>query len=163
MYDKASVKLAAKLGAILQARRQYICTVESCTGGELSALITAVPGSSNWFTFGAITYANSAKINIAGVAKKLIDKHGAVSAEVAEAMAMGGLNLSGTDYAISITGIAGPGGESDDKPVGTVCFAWAGFNEVAVKCMHFSGNRSEVRTKSVQFAMQHMVELLTKS
>lgn len=123
-----SEALVARAGEVLTAARAHgltLATVESCTGGLVGALLTAVPGSSDVFVGGLITYANSAKIALAGVERGLLAEHGAVSAPVALAMAQGGLRALGVDVCVAITGVAGPGGGSAAKPVGLVHFCAA--------------------------------------
>ena len=151
------------LGEYLSAHSLTITTAESCTGGSLSEAITSVAGSSAWFEFGFVTYANRAKINLLGVPKTLLDTHGAVSAEVAAAMAEGAAKEAYADIGVAITGIAGPGGGTPDKPVGTVFVSWtlAGGNTVTEYRM-FRGDRATVRQQSVVFAVSHLIDLLIK-
>lgn len=149
---------------ILRACAAYgvrLATVESCTGGLLGAALTELPGASAMFTHGYITYADVAKTEMVGVKPELIATHGAVSAEVARAMAEGGLARSSADLALAITGIAGPGGGSDEKPVGTVHFACArkgGGTRHAQK--HFSGDRGAIREAAVSYALEMILEAL---
>lgn len=138
-----------------------IAAVESCTGGLLSALLTELPGSSAMFTHGFITYANAAKSDMVGVDAALIETHGAVSEPVARAMAEGGLKASGADLAIAITGIAGPDGGSDKKPVGTVHFACAmKGRETWHADQHFNGERATIRLAAVDFALDSIATAL---
>ena len=117
--------LAARLGSALRARGLRVATAESCTGGMIAAAITAIAGSSEWFERGFVTYSNEAKHEMLGVPQQAIAAHGAVSEEVALAMADGALARSGADCALSVTGIAGPGGGTRAKPVGIVCLGFA--------------------------------------
>lgn len=144
----------------LLAQQMKVCCAESCTGGYLAQMLTALPGSSAWFECGFVTYSNAAKIKLLSVPEALIAKHGAVSEAVAVAMAQGALALSAADLSIAITGIAGPTGATKDKPIGTVWFAWQLRNrEVITRCEHFSGDRDAVREKSVAQALQMIVAI----
>jgi nicotinamide-nucleotide amidase len=118
-------KLAERLGQRLLERGECLAAAESCTGGWLAQSVTAIAGSSAWFDRGFVTYSNAAKIDMLGVPENTLNRHGAVSEAVARAMAQGALAHSRADWTVAITGIAGPGGGSPEKPVGTVCFAWA--------------------------------------
>ena len=146
--------LASQVGRQLIERQLMVTTAESCTGGLVSAAFTDIAGSSAWFERGFVTYSNHAKIEMLGVAFDLIETHGAVSEEVARAMAEGALLESRAQVALSITGVAGPGGGTRDKPVGTVCFAWVVLEEVVQsETMHFGGGRPSVREQSVRHAL----------
>lgn len=158
--------LCKKANAILDACKQRnvkLATVESCTGGLLSAILTELPGSSSMFTHGFITYANEAKSEMVGVNPILIQQHGAVSEPVARAMAEGALNASSAWLAIAITGVAGPDGGSEAKPVGTVHFATAMEGKPTVH-QHkiFTGDRSAIRLAAVDFALDMIAEELKK-
>ncbi len=148
--------------ALLESCRKQkltIATAESCTGGLISALLTEIPGSSEVFVVGFITYANDAKHALVGVDKKLIEQHGAVSAEVATSMAEGALHTGHVDLAVAVTGIAGPAGGNTSKPVGTVHIAVAAKNKPTLQRVHhFTGDRSAIRIASVEAA----VRLLSK-
>ncbi|MBK8157751.1 MAG: nicotinamide-nucleotide amidohydrolase family protein [Rhodospirillaceae bacterium] len=140
-----------------------IATAESCTGGLVAARLTAVAGSSDVFERGWVTYSNQAKSESLGVAPELIADKGAVSAEVAEAMARGALRRAQADVAVSITGIAGPGGGSEEKPVGLVFIGLArkdGWSQVE-RCV-FPGNRDSVRAHSVSRALAHLATAITE-
>ena len=145
---------------------QQIATAESCTGGLVAKLITDLAGSSQWFERGFITYSNLAKEQMLGVDKQLLTDFGAVSEPVAEAMARGALIHSQAQFALSITGIAGPGGGSKTKPVGLVCFGWAYYglknNEIVstTSSQLFSGDRQAVRNQSALFALQNIVNII---
>lgn len=146
--------LAARLGQRLLERGDWLATAESCTGGWVAQCVTAIAGSSGWFERGFVSYANTAKVDMLGVPETTLERHGAVSEATARAMAQGALAHSRADWAVAVTGIAGPGGGSPEKPVGTVCFAWAqkeGGCE-AEKC-HFDGDREAVRAQSVRHAL----------
>lgn len=142
--------LAADAGAALRARQQSLATAESCTGGMVAAALTSVSGSSAWFMAGWVTYSNAAKQRDLGVPAYLIETHGAVSAEVVEAMALGARSRAGTDWSLAVSGIAGPGGGTPFKPVGTVWLAWAGPNGVVSEHHLFAGDRAAVRHAAVE-------------
>ncbi len=153
-------RLAAELGRALLARGWRIATAESCTGGLIAGAITDVAGSSEWFERGFVTYSNAAKEEMLGVPRAMLDEHGAVSEPVARAMAQGALDRSSADCAVSVTGVAGPGGGTPAKPVGMVCFAWARRGGVtSSQTRHFAGNRADVRAASVATALQGLVDL----
>jgi nicotinamide-nucleotide amidase len=146
--------LASQVARQLRAREFMVTTAESCTGGLVAAALTGIAGSSAWFERGFVTYSNHAKVEMLGVPADLIDAHGAVSEDVARAMAEGALLESRAQCAMSITGIAGPTGGTRDKPVGTVCFGWAVLDEpVQSETMHFDGDRASVREQSVRHAL----------
>lgn len=161
MSDTQLDRLAAELGSLLRARGWKVTTAESCTGGLVAGAITSVAGSSDWFEYGFVAYANSAKTSLLGVSQTLLREHGAVSEAAARKMAEGALARSGADVAVAITGIAGPGGGSPEKPVGTVCFAWVlkGAGVVAAS-RHFPGDRGAVRHASAAAALEGLVERL---
>ena len=146
--------LIAELARTLQDRSWMLATAESCTGGMIAAACTDLAGSSDWFERGFVTYSNEAKQEMLGVAADTLVAHGAVSEATAAAMAAGALRHSHADWALAVTGIAGPGGGSKDKPVGTVCFGWAAFDgRVETQTLHFSGDREQVRAQSVAHAL----------
>jgi nicotinamide-nucleotide amidase len=146
---------------LLIDRGEWLAAAESCTGGWLAQSVTAIAGSSAWFDRGFVTYSNAAKIEMLGVPETTLARHGAVSEAVARAMAQGALTNSRADWALAITGIAGPGGGSPQKPVGTVCFAWASKDGgcEALTCQ-FTGDRAAVREKSVAFALDGLLDRL---
>lgn len=156
--------LAAKLGELLVARGWKLAVAESCTGGGIAAALTDVAGSSEWFERGFVTYSNTAKQEMLGVDGELIRAHGAVSAEVATAMAAGALRNSRAQAAVAVTGIAGPGGGSAEKPVGTVWFGWAVKKGrepvVSASCRHFQGDRGGIRAAAVEHVLQELVRLV---
>ena len=147
--------VVARLADALRHRRASMATAESCTGGLVAAACTSLAGSSDWFERGVVTYSNAAKVELLGVDADLIARHGAVSAEVARAMASGALAHSPAGFAVAITGIAGPGGGSVDKPVGTVWLATAERGGLAESTLlHATGDRDEVRRRSVVRALE---------
>ncbi|HEY1325712.1 MAG TPA: CinA family protein [Casimicrobiaceae bacterium] len=155
-----TLSLAVALGEALQARGWRAATAESCTGGLVAGAITDVAGSSNWFERGFVTYSNEAKSELLGVPAALIDEHGAVSEQVARAMAEGALARSAADVAVAITGIAGPGGATATKPVGTVCLAFARRGEAAhANTRHYAGTRAEVRAAAVREALETLARI----
>jgi nicotinamide-nucleotide amidase len=153
--------LAAELGAALQRQGWQLTTAESCTGGWLAQVVTSVAGSSAWFDRGFVTYSNAAKQDMLGVQAATLASCGAVSEATAREMAHGALAHSAAQLAMAITGIAGPGGGTPEKPVGTVCFAWClrGQPESSTTC-RFSGERGEIRSASVAFALRQLQALV---
>jgi nicotinamide-nucleotide amidase len=153
--------LAERLGVRLKARGAMLVTAESCTGGWVAEAVTAIAGSSEWFERGFVTYSNAAKEEMLGVRAETLARHGAVSEETAREMALGALSHSRGSVALAITGVAGPGGGSRAKPVGTVCFAWALQGDPAsAETRHFAGDREAVRRQSVEHALARVLELL---
>ena len=145
------------LGEALRAQGLRLATAESCTGGLIAAACTAIAGSSDWFERGFVTYSNAAKTEMLGVDAALIAAHGAVSAEVARAMANGALVHSHADLVVAVTGVAGPGGGSRDKPVGTVWLALVRKGQPAqAELLRLQGDRSAVRTQTVAQALQRL-------
>ena len=158
--------LAQRLGAELRAQHFVLATAESCTAGGIAYAVTLVPGSSQWYDRGFITYSNEAKMQVLGVSAAYLRDFGAVSEPVARAMAIGALSHSAAQVAVAVTGIAGPDGGTPDKPVGTVCFAWAIRRDattapwVKTGTHRFDGDRAAVRTKTIILALQTLVGLL---
>jgi nicotinamide-nucleotide amidase len=152
--------LAAKLSAVARARGVMIATAESCTGGLVAGAITAIAGSSAWFERGFVTYSNLAKEQQLGVAPSTIERFGAVSEETAKAMAQGAVRGAAAQWAVAVTGIAGPDGGSPDKPVGMVWFAWAGPGRLDTLRRQFDGDRTAVREASVRVALEGLVDRL---
>lgn len=151
--------LASEVGALFRANGQRLVTAESCTGGWVAQCLTSVAGSSDWFERGFVTYSNDAKQEMLGVAPETLARHGAVSVATARAMAEGALRRSHADWSVAITGIAGPGGGSPDKPVGMVCFAWTGPDGGgATDVQHFAGDRQAVRARSVAHALHGLLQ-----
>lgn len=163
------VQLATDLGLLAQSQRKMIVTAESCTGGLIAWALTQTAGSSAWFERGFVTYSNAAKEQSIGVPSELIAAHGAVSETVALAMAQGALNtVANAQLALSVTGIAGPSGGSPDKPVGTVCFAWAVRQDGQQPSIHttvqtrvFEGDRAQIRERAAQHAIAQAIALLS--
>lgn len=154
--------LAAAVGAALAARGLLLATAESCTGGGIAAAVTDIAGSSGWFDRGFVTYSNQAKCDMLGVAQTTLAYDGAVSTRTAREMAQGALQRSRADLAVAVTGIAGPGGATADKPVGTVCFAWARqHHDTRCETRHFAGDRAAVRAQTTVHALQGVLELLS--
>jgi len=156
-------KLARRLGRLLKRRRQKLVTAESCTGGWAAQAVTAIAGSSDWFERGFVTYSNAAKQELLRVRRGTLRKHGAVSEETAREMALGALARSRASVAVSITGVAGPGGGSRDKPVGMVCFGWAQGRRLRSETRKFNGNRESVRRQSVVHALKGVMALLEET
>ena len=154
LYD-----LAQKTGDYFINKHKWLCTAESCTGGWLGKVLTDVTGSSAWYERGFITYTNQAKQDMLGVDNALLAEFGAVSEETAKAMAQGALKNSLADQSVAITGIAGPGGGTDSKPVGLVWFAWADKNNAVIRAesVVFDGGREAVRRQAVRFALQNLI------
>ncbi len=156
--QQALEALAAEVGAVLRANGQTLAAAESCTGGWVAQCITTIAGSSAWFERGFVTYSNAAKQEMLGVEAATLAAHGAVSEATAAAMAAGALRHSHADWALAITGIAGPDGGTPDKPVGTVCFGWAGRDAgVDTTTCHFTGDREAIRRQSVAFALNGLL------
>lgn len=161
--DAEIITWATRLGELLQARGWMATTAESCTGGGVACAITAIAGSSAWFDRSFVTYTNQAKAEMLGIAAELIEQHGAVSQPVVEAMALGALTHSTAQLSVAISGIAGPGGATPDKPVGLVWFAWAAKGqEGRVFCeeRRFAGNRDEVRQQAILAALKGMCKFI---
>ena len=157
-----AVALAEKLVARCRAKGLRLATAESCTGGLIAGAITAIPGASEIFDYGFVTYSDAAKTEMLGVAAGLIDAVGAVSEAVARRMAAGAKRRSGADLAVSVTGIAGPGGGSPGKPVGTVWFGCARPEGVLTRHRHFAGDRDAIRAASVVFALHLLLDGITE-
>jgi len=152
---------AERVIALLRAQKKMLATAESCTGGLLAGALTAVPGSSACFGFGFITYSNEAKQNLLHVSAETLALHGAVSAETAAAMARGAREMAGADIAIAVTGIAGPGGATAEKPLGLVYLGLAAGESVITEKHIFSGGREEVRAQSIAAALARLERQLT--
>ena len=156
--------LAESLVTALSSSGKTVTTAESCTGGWIAKAITDIPGSSSAFAYGIVSYSNGAKESLLGVQNSTLAEHGAVSSQVVEQMAEGALQLSGADIAVAVSGVAGPDGGTDEKPVGTVCFAWAVRTTSGLivdgekQC--FDGNRNEVRVQTVAQALRGVLDRL---
>jgi nicotinamide-nucleotide amidase len=159
--DEELHQLAHELGGMLLARGWMVATAESCTGGWVGQLLTAIPGSSAWYERGFITYANAAKQEMLGVPAEILETHGAVSEETASAMAAGALAHSHAQATLAISGIAGPGGGTPQKPVGLVCYGWAlaDGTRMSSTC-RLDGDREEIRSRAVAAAMRGLIELM---
>ena len=137
-----------------------LATAESCTGGMIAAACTDLPGASTWFERGFVTYSNAAKADMLGVPAALIEQEGAVSEAVARAMADGALLHSQAQVSLAVTGVAGPLGGSDAKPVGTVWFAWCVNGETHSEMQHFPGDRATIRAATVRYTLQRLLGFL---
>ncbi|NLG59976.1 MAG: CinA family protein [Gammaproteobacteria bacterium] len=159
--DDTLRQLAASLGERLRAERDMLVTAESCTGGWIAKAMTDVAGSSEWFDCGMVAYSYEAKQALLGVRPGTLEEHGAVSRETAVEMVSGALVHSGATLAVAVTGIAGPGGGTAEKPVGTVWIAWkrrAGYTHAEL--FHFEGDRDAVRRRTVMAALKGLEPLL---
>jgi len=152
--------LTQQVADLLQQKKLMLATAESCTGGLIAAACTDLAGSSVWFERGFVSYSNAAKTELLGVPADLIEAHGAVSEPVARAMVEGALRHSRAQVAVAVTGVAGPGGGSPDKPVGTVWFGWATPDGVVTDKRCFDGDRQQVREATVQHALLRLKQLL---
>lgn len=146
-----------QLAALLQDQGWMLATAESCTGGLIAAACTELPGSSNWFERGFVTYSDPAKVELLGVDPASIEAHGAVSEVVARAMAFGAVRHSRARVSVAVTGIAGPTGGSEQKPVGTVWFGFMVDGVLTSEMKHFEGDRSAVRQATVQYALDGLL------
>lgn len=159
--DSELLELATELGGKLAARGWMLATAESCTGGWVSMLLTSLPGSSAWFERGYVTYSNASKVELLGVPSTLLDAVGAVAEDTAQAMARGALQHSHAQAALAITGIAGPGGGTPQKPVGLVCYGWAlADGTVMTSTCRLDGDREEIRSRAVAAALRGLIELV---
>ena len=152
--------LVQQIADLLQQKHWMLATAESCTGGMIAAACTDVAGSSAWFERGFVTYSNEAKTDLLGVDASLIATQGAVSQAVVEAMASGAVARSKAQVSVAVTGVAGPGGGTPDKPVGTVWLGWSVGGQIRSERRQFDGDRAEVRAATVQHALQTLVLLL---
>lgn len=161
MTESADSLLAELVARTMTLRGGMLVTAESCTGGGLAYMLTSIPGSSTWFERGFVTYSNDAKRELLGVSQELLDSYGAVSEQTAAAMAAGAVENSHAAVSIAITGIAGPEGGLEEKPVGTVCLAWSIRNgEVRTTRVVFDGDRRKVREQAILMALQGLLDLL---
>lgn len=164
LSDAALMATAARLGEQCIRRGWMLTTAESCTGGWIAKVLTDVPGSSRWFERGYVTYSNAAKSELLAVAPRTLDEHGAVSAETVRAMASGALKRSHAQLAVAVSGVAGPDGGSEGKPVGTVWFAFAGPGQAtATEVRRFAGDREAVRRAAVHHALTALLAIAEAS
>jgi nicotinamide-nucleotide amidase len=157
------IDLATRVGQTLKDKGLLMATAESCTGGGVAYAVTEIAGSSEWFDCGFVTYSNASKTALLDVPAALIAQFGAVSEEVAGAMAEGAVAHSNAHIAVSTTGIAGPGGAVPGKPVGTVCFGWAFRNKTFTERLVFAGDRHGVREQTVIHSLQGVLRFLEKA
>lgn len=160
-HELPAPALVGLLADFLLNKGWLLASAESCTGGLISAACTDLAGSSNWFERGFVTYSNEAKTDMLGVDAALIAAHGAVSEEVARAMAQGAITHSRARVAVAVTGVAGPTGGSRAKPVGTVWFGFMVDGRLSSETKLFAGDRAAVRAATVQHALQRLLQLLT--
>ena len=159
--NKDSAALVQQVADRLLKHRQKVCTAESCTGGLIAKTFTDLAGSSDWFERGFVTYSNQAKNEMLAVPVSLIEDYGAVSEAVATAMASGALRHSRADFSIAVTGVAGPGGGSDEKPVGMVWIALASAEQLVAKRYQFDGDRQAVRAATLVTALEALLDLVS--
>ena len=155
-----STRLAKQVGKALKSRGMMLATAESCTGGGIAQAITKVSGSSDWFDRGFVTYSNTSKEEMLGVAPHTMKDHGAVSEATAREMADGALQYSRAQISLAVTGIAGPTGGTPEKPVGTVWFAWVSKGKAKAVCHHLTGDRDAIRVKATRIALQGVLDQL---
>lgn len=160
MPDDALYDLAERAGRALEGRGWMLTTAESCTGGWVAEAITMVPGSSAWFDRGFVTYTYASKRQVLGVLEETLERHGAVSEPVVRQMVEGALRASDSHIALAVSGTAGPGGGTPEKPVGTVCFAWGSASGSRTQTLHLAGDRHAVRRQSVVHALEVLVSML---
>ncbi|MDH5729491.1 MAG: nicotinamide-nucleotide amidase [Gammaproteobacteria bacterium] len=159
------IELAENIGKCLQARQLRMACAESCTGGWVAKVVTDIAGSSDWFDRGFVTYSNTAKSEMLGVNQQTLQRFGAVSEQTVIEMAKGAFERSDADIVVAISGIAGPGGGSVERPVGTVWFAWATHASEKPQALVqiFAGDREEVRQQSVEFALHGILKRMSAS
>jgi nicotinamide-nucleotide amidase len=161
-FDRQSADLVRRIALALSAKSARVAVAESCTGGWLAKCLTDLPGSSGWFGYGIVAYSDAAKESLLGVSAETLAAQGAVSQDVAEQMATGARLASAAEIAVAVTGIAGPDGGSPGKPVGTVCFAWAGPGvQLLSKTRRFEGDRDSIRCQAVVAALEGVLVQLT--
>ena len=154
--------LAQQLGDALLSIQASVTTAESCTGGGVASAITGIAGSSQWFNRGFVTYANQAKQDMLNVPETLLISQGAVSEEVVRAMVVGAAQAAEAEYAVAISGIAGPGGGTEAKPVGTVWFAWLSPEGISSKEFRLIGDRTSVREQAVKISIEELLHKVTR-
>ena len=164
MNQEKLERISSELGELLKLKDYSFTCAESCTGGWVGHALTSIPGSSEWFGSSFVTYSYEAKTQILGVSSEDLDNFGAVSEEIVEQMVSGALHKSGANVGVAISGIAGPAGATDTKPVGTVCFAWKmDGQDVITSTEYFAGERNEIRYSSVERALMGTIELVKKN
>ena len=164
MSDAELLALAERVGLRLKAQGLMLATAESCTGGLIAGAVTDIGGSSAWFERGFVTYSNEAKQEMLGVSPMCLQQYGAVSEPTAREMAAGALVHSTADFAVAVTGIAGPSGGTAEKPVGMVCFGWAvRGSSTEAETRHFAGDRAQVRKETVRHALEGILKRIDSS
>ena len=162
MINDEIIALSENLGRLLKIRDWTLACAESCTGGLIAAAITDIPGSSAWFECGYVVYSNAAKHHMLGVPERLIAEQGAVSEAVTQAMLTGIFAESGVDLAITVSGIAGPGGGSEKNPVGTLCFSWGTRDKPVSTTQFFTGKRASIRAQATKFGLQQLIDFINE-
>jgi nicotinamide-nucleotide amidase len=157
-----NAQIAEEIGRMLRERSTFLATAESCTGGLISSTLTDIPGSSEWFAGAVVAYSNRIKAALLGVEEKTLRDHGAVSEATVKAMALGACRALDTKTSVAVSGIAGPDGGTPDKPVGTICLAWAVEGEVDSRTCFFTGNRMEIKRQTVAAALEGLRDRLAK-
>ena len=163
MSTENCLQLSQQLGEKLREKNWALTTAESCTGGQLSSMVTAIPGSSAWFGYGFVSYANQAKQDLLKVSADTLAQEGAVSEAVVLQMAKGALQIAKANIAVAISGVAGPDGGTIEKPVGSVWFAWVTEQQSVTQLLHFEGARHEVQQQAVEAALKGILDLLQKT
>lgn len=163
-FDDAALRASAeRLAGLLPERSLTLSTAESCTGGWIGKVCTDLSGSSGWYLGGIVSYSNAAKVRLLQVPEVQLVEHGAVSQPVAERMALGAMEALGSQLSVAVTGIAGPGGGSAEKPVGTVWIAWASPRHVRSEKFLFAGDRDSVRRQTVAAALERLCDMVSAS
>jgi len=160
-FDSSVTTLAERLGQILNDRKRSCAVAESCTGGMIGAALTSIAGSSLWFRGGVIAYTNEVKMNVLNVAAETLQRYGAVHAETVKSMAFGATTVCGANCAVAVSGIAGPGGGTPEKPVGLVFIGCCVEGTAIAFKHHFSGDRSSVRVATTIAAIEHLIKTAT--
>jgi len=161
MFPSMNDELLTELAGLLIQRGEMLSTAESCTGGGIAHVVTELAGSSAWFDAGFVTYSNSAKQRMLHVSVPTLERFGAVSDAVVREMALGAVQQSQADWSISVSGIAGPDGGTEEKPVGTVWAAWAHRDKVLLShCYQFEGTRAQVRQQTIDFSLTELLRLV---
>ncbi len=160
--EQTNESLYRLMANLLLKKKFFLATAESCTGGKIAAACTDLAGSSQWFDRGFVTYSNAAKTDMLGVDAVVITQFGAVSEQVVRAMAQGAVTHSAAQVSVAVTGVAGPTGGSDEKPVGTVWVGWCINGETTAELCHFDGDRATVRALTVQHALEGLIQRLKR-